>query len=257
MSSVTSSSSTGSGITPVVSSPPHPLPIEFNITSWFQRPMDRSSYIFWKPQFEAALSILHLSYVISNKYTAPPKTLEDGSDNPDYDRWIRADLLVLCWIKATVSTSIHLTIIKCKSASAAWSLVEKQMALECQGYVHRLWKQLRSLKKTPDLAMTDYLIKIKSLSICLVQVGENVADSEVIDFVVDGLSAEYHPAITTFNCDSDNTFDRLYNILIRFEYVVKKSEIGCRAYSCGRRVICQICDKYDHSAKSCSQRFDF
>jgi len=100
-----------------LSSPPfssHSLPTSFNISSLFTVPMDRTSYLSWKSQFEDILEMHDLTTVIKNN-TEPPKVQEDGSVHPE----LAKDKLVLSWIKATSFSSIKTFLIPCTTAHQA------------------------------------------------------------------------------------------------------------------------------------------
>lgn len=97
------------------------LPTSFNVSHHFHTPMDRTSYLCWRNQFQIVLDIHDLLSIVID--SPPPSSLKDGKVNPAYTYWKKADQLVLSWIKAMVTTSVQTILLRCNTTvEAPWTL---------------------------------------------------------------------------------------------------------------------------------------
>jgi hypothetical protein len=208
MSSVSASSSSVSST----------LPISFNISHLFNTPMDRSTYLCWKSQFEDILELHNLKDVVSVGHTPPPSKLSDGTPNPDYSK----DKLVLSWIKATASPSIQTLLISCSTACEAWALLDKRLSPLSKVHLRTLRDQLRTLKKDPEKSVGDFLLHAKSLADSLTAAGSPISDTELIEFIIDGLGHEYKEFITSLHLRPAVSFDDFYDLLLQEEHLLKR-----------------------------------
>lgn len=125
--------------------------------------MTRETFLSWKNQMEGVLMAhKHLPYVIGT-LEIPPTKLEDGSNNPDFEKHIENNEIVFSWIKATISSTILPMVIGCKSAYKAWTLLEKEYSPIGKSQIQALREQLRSVRKTSKVSMFDYLLQFKAL----------------------------------------------------------------------------------------------
>lgn len=90
--------------------------------------------------------------------------LDDGYDNIEFEIHTKVDEIVFSWIKATISSSILLVIISCKTTHEALSLLGKEYSPIGKSQIQALRERLRSLRKNYEISMIDYLLQFKSLS---------------------------------------------------------------------------------------------
>ena len=198
------------------------LPTSFNISHLFPIPMERNTYLCWRSQFEDILDIHDFKGFISSSTSPPAEKLQDDSINPAFSVWKKTDKLVLSWIKATVSPSIHTLILSCTTSSEAWTLLEKRLSPVSKIHIRTLRDQLRSLKKSSDKSMVEYLLNAKSISDSLTAAGSSISDSDLVECVLDGLGHEYKEFVTSLHLRPSTSFDDLYDLLLQEEHLLSK-----------------------------------
>ncbi|KAM1723462.1 uncharacterized protein LOC126606888 [Malus sylvestris] len=195
------------------------LPTSFNISNLFNTPMDHTNFLSWKSQLEDVLELHDLGIIVKLE-DKPAKNLSDGSLNPLYAK----DKLVLSWIKATASPSIKTLLIPCSTAFEAWILLEKRLSPLSKTHVRTLRDQICTLKRTPDQQMSDYLIHARSLFDSLASAGTSMTDSELIEYILDGLGHEYKEFTTSLHLRQTLTFDEFFDLLLQEEQLQKRME---------------------------------
>jgi hypothetical protein len=201
--STSSASVTGvSSSNPIIPSP-EKLPSSFNVSTMFNTPMDRATYTCWQTQFEMLLSVHRLSSFITDD--PPPQVLPDGSPNPVFPDWEIADKLVRSWINATAPVQQFL--VHCKSAKEAWLTLERRMCPSSRIHTRTLREKLRAVKKTPEKTMLAYLDEAKAYAEALR--GTDMAEDELIDYILDGLGPEFKTFKTSILTLSALSFDDL------------------------------------------------
>lgn len=163
------------------------LPTSYNINSLFHVPMNKTDFICWKSHFLRVLQLHELKYVFDE--SAPPTTSTTSEPNPDYTNLVKADQLVLMWIRSTVSTSVQTMILHCSTAIEAWMLLENFLSPLCSIHVKTLRAKLQTTWKQPTTSMSEFLMDVKTNVDALCAVGSSVLDEDVINYIMDGLDS--------------------------------------------------------------------
>ena len=159
------------------------LPTSFNISHHFPSTMDKPTFLCWRSQFLDVLTIHDSS----------------SSSSLEHHLWLKTDRLVLSWIKATVASIIQTIILSCTTARDAWDLLSKRLSPVSKIHIRTLRDQLRMLKKTSSQPMVDYLLHAKSISNSLSAADAPISDSDLIEYITDGLELEFKEFITSLH----------------------------------------------------------
>lgn len=168
------------------------------------------------------LAIHDLQHIVSVDATPPVATLSSGDVNPTFLLWMKTNRLVLSWMKATVSSFIQTMLLPCKTTQEAWSLLDCRLSPYSKIHVRSVRDLLRSLWKTVDQSMMDYLLLAKSYFDSLFATSSPIPDLDFIDFIVNGLGInEYKEFITSVHFCPSTTFDEIFELLIQEESLMK------------------------------------
>ncbi|KMZ63803.1 hypothetical protein ZOSMA_399G00020 [Zostera marina] len=199
------------------------LPTAFNILLWCHTPLSKSNYIWWRDQFTSVLLVHDLGHLIDEKFVPPNKTIDDDIPNPDYNRWLKENYLVVGWIKATISPPICPVIRNEIFALDVWRKLEAALSPECKQYTRHIKDLLRTLKKTSDLSITNYIVQVKSLVDSLIASGTPVSEDDLIDHIIDGLGDEFNNFLYNLHFQRDSmTFQKVFGILLQEEHLLKR-----------------------------------
>lgn len=175
------------------------LPTSFNISHHFPTTMDKPTYLCWRSQFLDILTIHDLLYVISPNFTPPSPPDSSSSPSSEHILWLKTDRSVLSWIKAMVAFPIQTIIISCTTTREAWDLLSKCLSPVSKIHIRTLRDQLRTLKKTASQTMVDYLLHAKSISDSLPAVGAPLSDSDLIEYITNGLGLQFKEFVTSLH----------------------------------------------------------
>ncbi|KMZ56190.1 hypothetical protein ZOSMA_98G00140 [Zostera marina] len=207
----------------VVANVQNALPTTFNILSWCHTPLSKNNYIWWRDQFTSVQLVHDLGHLIDETYVPSNKTIGDYIPNPDYNRLLKENYLVVGWVKETISAPICPVIRNEIFVLAVWRKLEATLSPKCKQYTRHIKDQLRTLKKTSDLSMTDYIIQVKSLVDFLIASGTPVSEDVLIDHIIDGLGDEFNNFLHNLHFQRDSmTFQKVFGILLQKEHLLKR-----------------------------------
>lgn len=126
-------------------------------------PLSKTNFLWRKDQFYTALVVNDLAHVVDKSFVAPVRLIAK-LPYPEYASWIETNFLVLGWMKVTISPPLCSLIQKVTFALHAWKILELTLSPESKQYTSNVKNQIRALKKTSPIGMTDYLIQMKSLA---------------------------------------------------------------------------------------------
>jgi lipoate-protein ligase A len=90
------------------------------------------------------------------------------------------------------------------TACEAWALLDKWLSPLSKVHLRTLHDQIRTLKKDLEKSVGDFLLHAKSLVDSLTAAGSPISDTELIEFIIDGLGHEYKEFITSlYLCPTD------------------------------------------------------
>lgn len=87
-------------------------------------------------------------------------------------------------------------------------------------HIRSLRDQLRGLKKDSSQSMTDYLLHAKTLSDSLLAASATLPESDIIDFITDGLGSKFKEFITSLHFKPNVDFDDLFDLLLQEEQLI-------------------------------------
>jgi hypothetical protein len=98
-----------------------------------------------------------------------------------------------------------------------WVLLEKMFALESKAHIMQTHYDLVTMKKS-SRSVVDYFQKAQHMSHNLAAIGEPLNDSELISYVLAGLTAKYD-SLETFitTCIDPISLEDLYGNMLTFE----------------------------------------
>ncbi|KAL5834194.1 hypothetical protein ACOSQ4_013691 [Xanthoceras sorbifolium] len=231
-----------------------------------------------KAQVITAIRALELEDYITSSWTPPKQYIEIFDENavikaikvnPAYRFWKRADQLLLCWLRSTISEGV---------------------------LVLQLKQQLQTIKKG-SMFISDYIMKIKAIEDALETAGHTITDADLVLSMLSGLGHEYDPMVVLVSHQSKtmNLQDVEYLLMLheqRIEQLNTSSQIEANVASANfasnsdggknqrgggiqsrgnnrgrgrgnkggkwnnQKLQCQLCQKPGHSALQCYKRFD-
>ena len=83
--------------------------------------------------------------------------------NPDFYSWEKADSMVMAWITNAVDPVLHGSISHASTARDIWEDLEERFAQTNAPRIHQLWRMLCLMEHEPNMTVTEYYTKFKSL----------------------------------------------------------------------------------------------
>ncbi|KAJ1430349.1 Zinc finger, CCHC-type [Sesbania bispinosa] len=81
----------------------------------------------------------------------------------DYQNWEKADLMVMAWIINSTNPSLHGSISHATTARDVWLDLEERFAQTNAPRIHQLWRSLCLMEQEPDVSVTEFYTKFKTL----------------------------------------------------------------------------------------------
>lgn len=88
-------------------------------------------------------------------------------------------------------------------------------------YAKTLRDRLQETKKTDDLLMTDYLLKIRALADNLITSGSTITNREVIGYALDVLPPDFNSFATMVNVQKGLSYDDVCHLLLAEDLAVR------------------------------------
>ncbi|GAU44486.1 hypothetical protein TSUD_12970 [Trifolium subterraneum] len=204
--------------------------------------------------------------------------------DPDFYNWERADSMVMAWIINAVDPVLHGSISHASTARDIWEDLEERFAQTNAPRIHQLWRMLCLMEHEPDMAVTEYYTKFKSL---LDELGElqplpectcgaskeilKREESQHVHLFLGSLNNERfeHVKATVLNSEPLPPLRRVFNHILREEaritserdkMVAVKGESGGSAFYApnqnrlrrdGQKSKCDHCGKVGHIKAGC------
>lgn len=235
--------------------------------------LNSSNFPAWHVQFNALLVGYDLIGYVDGTGAVPATT------DAAYTRWKRQDQLILHAIISSVDPSVITMLGNVKTSKQAWDILTKMFASKTRARVMHLKERLTRFKMGSK-SISEYLQGIKALSDELAIINSPLDDVDLVIHTLNGLGTEYREVTAALRIrENPIGFDDLHDLLSDFESYLKRDEIvqetpliatansahkGKQFYnktrptprptspgSTARRVVCQFCDKPNHTAKVC------
>lgn len=201
--------------------------------------LDRTNYSIWRSQVLPALRGHDLAGYVFGTKPCPPEFLDapDGNGgvsrtiNPAYTHWIREDQLLLSWLLSSISPSLLSQVVRCKTTSEVWHLLEMFFVSRSRSRMLQLKVQLQTTKKG-SLSIADYFAKMQSFVDDLALGGYYVNNDELVMCILTGLPSDYDAtviAILSRNISDEMSIQEVQPILLtqelRLEQMISASTL--------------------------------
>ncbi|OMP03555.1 hypothetical protein CCACVL1_02371 [Corchorus capsularis] len=230
------------------------LPPLITINAAAQLPIKLSSQNFpsWRAQFTSLLTVHRLSGYIDGSKPCPPPLIPSEKDanveipNPAYDHWIQQDQLLLHGIIASATETVIPFFASCTSSKAAWTKIQNMYANRSRSRMMQLREKL--IQPRGSRTVQEYFQLIRHTADELALINSPIHDDELVIHVLNGIGAEYREISAGIRArESPISFDELLDKMTEYEAFIQ------RQTSTDAKIICQICDKYGHIAKTCNK----
>ena len=202
--------------------------------------LKEGNYLLWKLQFEQFLSSqMLLGYVTgASPRPAPTVTVQNGEEvtesaNPEFNKWIQKDQLILAWLYGTLTGDALKSVYGLHTSQDVWlALAKKYNRVSATRKLDLQRRVQTTTKGTKSMAV--YLSEIKSLCDQLVSVGAPITEQEKIYGVLNGLGKEYEAVCTVIEHSMDSypepCFEDVVHKLNGFEDKLKAYESVTEVY---------------------------
>ncbi|KAH7832928.1 hypothetical protein Vadar_001377 [Vaccinium darrowii] len=161
-----------------------------NLSSLITIKLDSSNYNLWKSQFYNLLHATNLAEYVDETKLSPLEYILDKSNtekikNPEYAQWKLYDSHLLSCITATLSQSVHASVLHCTSSFEVWCILKKCFTTLSRSHLHHLKNKLSSVRKTSSIE--EYLREIKNIADQLALASSTTDDEDLVLYTLNGL----------------------------------------------------------------------
>ncbi|KAL9411198.1 hypothetical protein AB3S75_044900 [Citrus x aurantiifolia] len=164
--------------------------------------LDQSNYLIWRSQVLASIRGNRLKKFIDESITPPPSHTAQRCDdnlrsveNPEFATWRAQDQILLGWLLSSMSKGIISLVFNLETSLEVWKAVETQFGSQSKSRLLHLRYLMNSTRKD-DLKMTDYFIKMKSITDNMAVAGSALSNDDLILHVLSGLGPDYNSVAT-------------------------------------------------------------
>ncbi|CAN6687970.1 unnamed protein product [Malus baccata var. baccata] len=167
-----------------------------NISCMVPTKFNHDNYLVWKALFAPIFRRHKLTGIADKSEICPPPYLlgrssqNIGIHNPGFEVWYEKDQNIRIWLNSTLSEDIIPFTVGVTSYRKLWLNLEQHFGGVSTAHIHQLRSYLHSVNEG-DLAISEYLQRIKGISDALMDVGALVSDHDLIAITLSGLLNEY------------------------------------------------------------------
>lgn len=188
--------------------------------------LDVENFLTWRQQAMSAIKGHKLKdYLKKEKVPKRFASEEDrlaDKETEEYEHWEQQDQLLVTWLLASMSESLHTMMVRCEYAYEIWQRIEVWYLSHTRAKIKQLKLQLKNVKKEGS-SMNKYLQQVKKLVDSLAAVGSPLDVEDHIEAIFDGLSEEYDPFITSVTSRIDPyTVQEIESLLMAQEERLEK-----------------------------------
>ena len=213
--------------------------------------LKEGNYLIWKLQFEQFLSNQTLLGYVTGALPRPAPTLtvlngeeETQAVNPEFNKWIQKDQLILAWLYGTLSEDALKSVYGLHTSQDVWLALAKKYNRVSATRKLDLQRRVQTTVKG-NKTMGVYLSEIKYLCDQLDSIGAPITEHEKIYGVLNGLGKEYEAVCTVIEHSMDvypgPCFEDVVHKLTGFEDKLKTYEQVLETYE-------QVPDVSSHEA---------
>jgi len=185
--------------------------------------LTQDSYMLWRFLMTSYLEAHELFGYVDGSIICPPQLVPCPTSsttlvpNPEYQFWVQQDKLILSAIISTLSKIVLTHVVGLQKSLDIWTTLEKMFASQSKARIVQIRLQLATLKKG-DSSIADYFQKAQTLAHTLAAIDEPLKESEVITYILAGLSTDYDSLVTTVSTHVDPiSLEDLYGHLLTHE----------------------------------------
>ncbi|KAF9684988.1 hypothetical protein SADUNF_Sadunf03G0007400 [Salix dunnii] len=195
--------------------------------------LEGHNYLTWSVQFQVFLRSHDLNGMIDGSEEVPSKLLSDDSPNPSYTIWFRKDNCVLSWLLASISEKLVSTVFRLQTSKQVWDSLQTRFS---------------ATSRDKELSLDDFQSELLSF--------EALVDAppamQTQNFAFAAKHTNYpkrKPAGTGLRSPQF--------IMSSQSHGTPRNHSNSDRGAPHERPKCQICDKHNHTALDCFQRFNF
>lgn len=147
----------------------------------------RTNYLAWQAQI---IPILH-GYGLQ-------KFLDVQSTSPSSELWHKQDLIILGWLRSSLSETLLAQTSSAKTTHALWQSLQGNFSAISRARLSDLRRQIHTISKGGSSCF-EFLQKLQSIADELAFIGHPVSDVDTILHILHGLSSEYNSFIMMAN----------------------------------------------------------
>ena len=144
------------------------------------------------------------------------------ASNPEYETWCERDQILMIWINLTLSEDLLPLTVGMDDSRSLWQSLERRFSGASCTHIHSLRSNIQTLQKGQS-SMTDYLQSLKEISDQLAAAGEPISDSDLVAYILSGLSDEYESFVDSIKTRLEPVNpDELHGLLLSKEISLQK-----------------------------------
>ncbi|XP_039787039.1 uncharacterized protein LOC120653347 [Panicum virgatum] len=116
-------------------------------------------------------------------------------------------------------------------ASEVWKAINEMFSSQSKSCILQIKSQL-SREKKGDQSASAYYTKMKGLADEMAVAGKKLEDDDIIDYILNGLDADYNPFVSSISVKDHVTLSDLYGQLLTYEArLLQQNQDGGHFYS--------------------------
>lgn len=178
--------------------------------------LDGSNYINWKFKLQTLLEGQNTYSIVIGDEGKP--TVANGGTNATIQEWEKRELKAKVLLKLSVKDCIIPHIRDCKTANEIWTTLKDMYEIKNTSRTLFLRKKILSIKMEENESVSSFLSRIKEVKDKLSDIGQTVANDDLVTITMNGMADDYQMFITGLNeREKPPSFEELTGILLHEE----------------------------------------
>ena len=201
--------------------------------------LTRDNFLVWRAQVLPAVRAARLVGILDSSLAEPslmiqvekPDKSTEKVENPAYVQWIAQDQQVLSYLLSSMTKEILVQVSSLEHTAEVWKAITEMFSSQSKSRVLQLRSQLSRMKKG-DLSASAYYTKMKGLADEMAAAGKKLDDDDIIEYILNGLDAEYNPFVSSMTIKDNVSLSDLYAQLLSYEArLLQQNQDGGHFYS--------------------------
>ena len=201
--------------------------------------LTRDNFLVWRAQVLPAVRAARLVGILDGSSAEPspmiqvekPDKSTEKVENPAYVQWIAQDQQVLSFLLSSMTKEILVQVSSLEHTAEVWKAITEMFSSQSKSRVLQLRSQLSRMKKG-DLSASSYYTKMKGLADEMAAAGKKLDDDDIIEYILNGLDAEYNPFVSSMTIKDNVSLSDLYAQLLSYEArLLQQNQDGGHFYS--------------------------